>query len=254
MISAASGSDAVMPVDRPDRAERGHRLEEHAVERQPGDDHERDRRGHDRGDRQQHDRDRLTVHGARESLAEDVHGALAAQLGRHDEEQHRERGDLDAARGAGRTAADEHQHVHAEPRLVAHQPDVDGVESGGARLHRVEEADQDARCRVVRAERLGVRPLEAPDEHRAADEQQRRSPRARSSCSCSSAADRRNSLRSCMMTGNPRPPRMIAAHIGRQIHGSVAKPIRLSLYSAKPALLNDDTEWKRACQAASPGL
>ena len=65
---------------------------------------------------------------------------------------------------------------------------------------------------------------------------------------------RRNSLRNCMMTGNPRPPRMIAAHIGRQIHGSVAKPIILSVYSAKPALLNDETEWYSACQAASPGL
>ncbi len=47
---------------------------------------------------------------------------------------------------------------------------------------------------------------------------------------------------------------MIAAHIGRQIQGSEAKPIRLSVYSAKPALLNDDTEWNSACHAASPGL
>ena len=65
---------------------------------------------------------------------------------------------------------------------------------------------------------------------------------------------RRNSRRSCSSTGKPRPPRMIAAQIGRQMNGSEAKPIRLSLYSANPALLNDETEWNSACHAASPTL
>jgi hypothetical protein len=32
--------------------------------------------------------------------------------------------------------------------------------------------------------------------------------------------------------------------IGTQIHQSPTKPIRLSLNSEKPALLNDDTAWK----------
>ena len=37
---------------------------------------------------------------------------------------------------------------------------------------------------------------------------------------------------------------MTAAAIGRQIQRSVTKPIRLSVYSAKPALLNAETAWK----------
>ena len=39
---------------------------------------------------------------------------VAARLGQRGEEQHRERGDLDAARGGRRSAADEHEHVHHE--------------------------------------------------------------------------------------------------------------------------------------------
>ena len=38
-----------------------------------------------------------------------------------------------------------------------------------------------------------------------------------------------NSLRSCMITGKPSPPRMIAPAIGRQIHGSLTNPMRLSV-------------------------
>lgn len=61
-----------------------------------------------------------------------------------------------------------------------------------------------------------------------------------------------NSFRSCRSTGKPSPPRMIAMQIGMQIHGSDTNPIRLSVYSANPALLKDDTAWKTACQAARP--
>ncbi len=43
-----------------------------------------------------------------------------------------------------------------------------------------------------------------------------------------------------------------AAAIGRQIQGSPTKPIRLSEYKAKPALLKDEMEWKTPCQTASP--
>ncbi len=45
---------------------------------------------------------------------------------------------------------------------------------------------------------------------------------------------------------------MIAAQIGRQISGSVANEMRLSLKSAKPALLNDDTAWNTPSQRAWP--
>ena len=86
--------------------------------------------------------------------------ALAPQLGHHDEEQHRECRHLDAAGGAGRTAADEHQHVHAQPGLVVHQADVDRVESRGAGLYGLEEAGQDPSPRVERSERLGVVPFD----------------------------------------------------------------------------------------------
>ncbi|KEP72220.1 hypothetical protein HR12_48330 [Microbacterium sp. SUBG005] len=57
---------------------------------------------------------------------------------------------------------------------------------------------------------------------------------------------------SSMMTGKPRPPRMMAAQIGRQISGSVANDMRLSLKSAKPALLNDETAWKTPSQTEWP--
>ena len=40
------------------------------------------------------------------------------------------------------------------------------------------------------------------------------------------------------------PPMIDPTASGRQIHGSVAKQIMLSENSAKPALLNADTEWK----------
>ena len=62
---------------------------------------------------------------AGELLAEDVHHRATAQLGEHDEEEHGERRDLDAAGRAGRSAADEHQDVHPHPGLVVHLPDVD---------------------------------------------------------------------------------------------------------------------------------
>ena len=60
--------------------------------------------------------------------------------------------------------------------------------------------------------------------------------------------------RSSMITGNPRPPRMIAAQMGRQIQGSVANEMRLSLKRAKPALLKLEIEWKTPSQTASPGV
>ncbi len=40
-----------------------------------------------------------------------------------------------------------------------------------------------------------------------------------------------------MMTGKPSPPMIVALASGSRIHGSSTKPIRLSLKSAKPALL-----------------
>ena len=53
-------------------------------------------------------------------------------------------------------------------------------------------------------------------------------------------------------TGNPSPPMITAAAIGRQIQGSPTNPIRLSEYRAKPALLKDEMEWNTPCQTASP--
>jgi hypothetical protein len=49
---------------------------------------------------------------------------------------------------------------------------------------------------------------------------------------------------SSSQTGNPTPPAMIASATVTQIQPSVAKGTRLSLQSAKPALLNDVIEWK----------
>ena len=65
-----------------------------------------------------------------------------------------------------------------------------------------------------------------------------------------------NRLRNSMITGNPSPPMMIAAQIGRQMKGSATNVMRLSLKRAKPALLKADTAWKtpsqRACRGSSP--
>src|SRR5690606_40618403 len=43
--------------------------------------------------------------------------------------------------------------------------------------------------------------------------------------------------RSSMKTGKPTPPRMTATARGRHTQGSATKPMALSEYSAKPALL-----------------
>ena len=64
---------------------------------------------------------------------------------------------------------------------------------------------------------------------------------------------RRRSRRRVSTTGRPRPPKMIAAAIGRQMNGSEPKPMRLSLNSANPALLNAETAWKTPCHSAWPG-
>ena len=57
-----------------------------------------------------------------------------------------------------------------------------------------------------------------------------------------------------MITGNPSPPPMIARQIGTMIQGSSAKPMRLSLYRANPALLKDETAWNAPCHRAVAGF
>ena len=60
--------------------------------------------------------------------------------------------------------------------------------------------------------------------------------------------------RSSNSTGNPRPPAMTATRSGGRSTASSTKPIRLSVYSAKPALLNAETAWKTPCQSGlGPG-
>ena len=49
--------------------------------------------------------------------------------------------------------------------------------------------------------------------------------------------------RTSAITGKPSPPTTTAAMIGKRMNGSVAKPIRLSLYSANPALLYAEIAW-----------
>ena len=49
---------------------------------------------------------------------------------------------------------------------------------------------------------------------------------------------------SSSQTGNPMPPAMMASATVTQIHPSVANGVRLSVHSAKPALLNAVMEWK----------
>ena len=48
------------------------------------------------------------------------------------------------------------------------------------------------------------------------------------------------------------PPAITPMVSGRQIHGSPTKPMRLSLNSAKPALLNACTAWNTPYQTALP--
>ena len=62
----------------------------------------------------------------------------------------------------------------------------------------------------------------------------------------------RYSRASSNSTGKPMLPAITPRVSGRQIHGSLTKPIRLSLKSAKPALLNACTAWKTPYQTALP--
>ena len=140
------------PGRQPRGRERRHRLEREPVDGLVGQQRQHDGRADDHADGDQGHRDRLAVHGAGQPLAEHVHGGPAAHLGDEDEEQHAEGGDLDAARGAGGTAADEHQHVHHDERRAVELPDVDGREAAAAGLRRLEEARQQLRGPVERAE------------------------------------------------------------------------------------------------------
>ena len=178
-----------------------------------------------------------------DAAVEGVDVGLAAHLGVDDEEEQDEGGDLDAAGGAGGAAADEHQHVGAQQGAVAHLAVVEAVEAGGARHHRLEEARQQPPRRAQRAQGARVGPLAGGDEDGPSDQQDDGDADGHLGVQAPPPG-RRRWRRSSNSTGKPRPPTMTATAIGRQIHGSVTNPIRLSVYSAKPALLNAETAWK----------
>ena len=54
----------------------------------------------------------------------------------------------------------------------------------------------------------------------------------------------RHALASSKITGNPRPPTITAPATVSMIHASPTKPVKLSEYSPKPALLNAEIAWK----------
>ncbi len=61
-------------------------------------------------------------------------------------------------------------------------------------------------------------------------------------------------LSNWMITGKPSPPAMMARQMGVMIHGSAATPMRLSLNSENPALLNAEMAWNVPCQRAVAGF
>ena len=60
----------------------------------------------------------------------------------------------------------------------------------------------------------------------------------------------RHARQSSNRTGKPSPPATTSAHSTKPTIGSVAKPIMLSVNSAKPALLKADTAWKTPSHTA----
>ena len=80
---------------------------------------------------------------AADTAVGDVGVALAAHLGPDDEGEEEEGGDLDATRGTGGAAADEHQDVVDRQRLRGDVGVVDAVEPGRAGHHSAGDATDD---------------------------------------------------------------------------------------------------------------
>ena len=115
---------------------------------------------------------------------------------------------------------------------------VDRVEAGRSRRHALEEAGEKLARGVERAERLGVPPLE--DEHRAEADDEQQAGHEQRQLRVQRPAPRPSTIsrRSSSQTGKPSPPAMIAKRDRERDPAVRDEPIRLSLQSAKPALLN----------------
>ena len=126
------------------------------------------------------------------------------------------------------------------------------VEAGGARRDRLEVGRQHASRRTAgRPACAGCStraPAAAPCRRRAG----RPWRRARAACAPTASRLRRRRDSSSAHTKKPRPPAMMSDVMTRLTTTSPRHDIRLSLHSAKPALLKADTAWKRPYQAALP--
>ena len=125
----------------------------------------------DRGDREdaddhrrcaQHDDcQRLTGHSRGDLAAAEDRLLMAAHLGDDGEQEHGDRGDLQAARRAAGTPTDHHQAEVDREGLVGDQGIVDRVEPSRAREHRPTQRTQELPHRTLTAEGGRVGPLES---------------------------------------------------------------------------------------------
>ena len=121
---------------------------------------------------------------------------------------------------------------------------VDAVEAGGARLDALEDAGDELAADAQRPEGARVASTPAAGTSPCRRRAGRRSSSATILVCSVQRRGVRHARRSSNSTGKPRPPATTSTHRVRLMTGSVAKPMRLSLNSAKPALLNADTAWK----------
>jgi hypothetical protein len=148
------------PSREPHGAEGRERLEERLLQREAGARHERERRQYHGVQRDDGDRERLTLRERRHPAAERVHVRVAADLGPHHEEEEGEGRHLDAAACRGAPGTHEHQHVGDKERLRLSLAVVDRIEARRARRDPLEERGEELVAGSQRPHRPCVFPLE----------------------------------------------------------------------------------------------
>ena len=201
---------------------------------------------------QERDPERLPLGGRRDPAPERIHLGLTANLGPYHQDEEGEGGHLDASSGGGAAGADEHQHVGGEQGVLFHRGVVERVEARRAWLDALEEArEQLASGR--RAARASPALFHSKPSTAAVPNVSRKAVIEKRELRVQRPAPRGERSRpSSSQTGKPMPPAMIAKQIVTEIQPSVTNWTRLSLQSAKPALLKEVTAWKIPRQTAEP--
>ena len=146
-------------------------FEDDLADREIGDPQQDDGAERDDDAAEHEDGNRLALGRGADAPAEGFCIGMSPRFGQHQQEQHHESADLDAARGAGAAAADEHQEVVQGPAFLGQRADVERVEAGGARRHRDEQAVQQLAGDAERADGARVAPFEQQRGEEAAGQQ-----------------------------------------------------------------------------------